>query len=99
MSAPAPIRRDGDDLLLTVHAQPGASRSEFAGLHGDALKIRIQAPAVDGRANDAMRRFLADAFAVPIARVTLVSGASARHKRWRVERPAQLPPSLLPLLS
>ena len=42
--AEAALRRDGDDLLLVVHAQPGASRSEFAGLHGEAVKIRIQAP-------------------------------------------------------
>jgi len=97
-TAPAAVRRDGDDLLLTVHAQPGASRSGFAGLHGEALKIRIQAPAVDGRANEAMRRFLADACAVPVAQVTLVSGASARHKRWRVVRPGRIPAELAALL-
>ncbi|MEL0027964.1 MAG: DUF167 family protein [Perlucidibaca sp.] len=92
------VRRDGDDLLLIVHAQPGASRSGFAGLHGEALKIRIQAPAVDGRANEAMRRFLAEGFAVPAARFSLVSGASARHKRWRIGQPARIPDELAALL-
>lgn len=90
----AAIRRDGADVLLVVHAQPGAKRSEFAGLHGEAVKIRIQAPAVDGRANDAMSRFLAEAFGVPQARVSLVSGAAARHKRWRIEAPTRWPEAL-----
>lgn len=93
MSEPA-LRRDGADLLLLVHAQPGAKRSEFAGLHGDALKIRIQAPAVDGKANEAMRRFLAEAFAVPVSAVSLVSGQASRHKRWRVEAPRRWPEAL-----
>lgn len=92
------VRREGDDLLLTVHAQPGASRSGFAGLHDGVLKIRIQAPAVDGRANEALRRFLAEACAVAPAQVTLVSGASARHKRWRIARPGRIPAELAALL-
>lgn len=93
------VRREGDDLLLTVHAQPGASRSGFAGLHGEALKIRIQAPAVDGKANAALQRFLAEAFAVPLARVLLVSGPAARHKRWRIQSPQALPPEIAALLT
>lgn len=93
-----PLQRDGDDLLLAVHAQPGASRSEFAGLHGEAVKVRIQAPPVDGRANLALQRFLADAFAVPAARVILVSGPGARQKRWRICRPQRMPEALAGLL-
>ena len=54
----------GEDLLLDCHLQPGAKRAEFAGQHGERLKIRISAPPVDGKANDALIRFLADAFAV-----------------------------------
>ena len=92
------VRREGGDILLTVHAQPGASRSGFAGLHGEALKIRIQAPAVDGKANAALQRFLADAFAVPLSCVRLVSGPAARHKRWRIEAPQTLPPGIAALL-
>lgn len=93
------VRRDGGDVLLTVHAQPGARQTAFAGVHGEALKIRVQAPPVDGRANQALQRFLADAFAVPQAQVVLISGPSARHKRWRIERPQQIPDWLLPLLA
>ena len=91
------VRRDGEDILLAVHAQPGASRSEFAGLHGEALKIRIQAPAVDGKANAALQRFLADAFAVPVASVILVSGPGARQKRWRIRSPGRIPPDIAAL--
>ena len=88
------LRREGNDLLLVVHAQPGAKQSAFAGLHGDALKIRLAAPAQDGRANDELRRFLAEAFSVSLSAVVLLSGATSRHKRLRicgvVERPAAL---------
>lgn len=97
--AEAVARRDGDALLLVVHAQPGARRSEFAGQHGDALKVRVAAPAVDGKANDALRRFLADACAVPPSRVELVSGPAARHKRWRIVAPQRIPPEIAALLA
>ena len=80
-----------DDLLLTLYAQPGAKRSELSGLHGEALKVRVQAPAIEGRANDALRRFLADAFALPLSHVELVSGMQARHKRWRLKQPQKIP--------
>lgn len=93
------VRRDGDDILLTVHAQPGARQTAFAGLHGEALKIRVQAPPMEGRANQALQRFLAEVFAVPQAQVVLISGPTARHKRWRIARPTQLPDWLLPLLA
>ena len=55
-------RRDGRDLVLEVRVQPRASRSEFAGLHGDRVRVRLQAPPVDGRANAALVEFLAAAF-------------------------------------
>lgn len=76
--------RDGDDLLLQVHAQPGARQSAFAGLHGDAVKIRLAAAAQDGRANAELRRFLATAFAVSLGNVVLLSGEASRHKRLRI---------------
>lgn len=95
----AVARRDGADLLLVIHAQPGASRSEFAGLHGEALKVRVRAPAVDGKANDALRRFLAEAFAVAPAGVELVSGPASRHKRWRIRAPQRIPAEVVALLA
>ena len=67
-------------ITLAVHVQPNARRSEVIGPHGGALKIRIAAPAVDGKANTALLAFIADAFAVPRKQVTLVRGESSRHK-------------------
>ena len=71
--------------------QPGAKRTEVAGVHGDALKIRLAAPPVDGKANAELVRFLAAEFGVPAARVTLVRGAAARRKTVRIESPSRRP--------
>jgi uncharacterized protein (TIGR00251 family) len=60
--------------------QPGAKRSEVAGLHGEALKIRLAAPPIEGRANDALCRFIADTFDVALKQVELKQGAQSRHK-------------------
>ena len=67
-------------ITLTLHIQPGAKKTEFAGLHGDALKIRLAAPPVDGKANEALLRFLADALSLPKTAVTLKSGQASRRK-------------------
>lgn len=75
----------GDGVVLTLHVQPGAKRSELAGVYGDALKIRIAAPPVDGKANEAVVAFVARRLGVPRQAVSLVSGESARRKRVRVE--------------
>jgi len=86
----------GDDLMLDLHVQPGARKSEFAGLHGDRLKLRIQAPPVEGRANAALLRFIAQACGVPVSRVALEHGSGGRHKRVRVTRPERCPPGVSP---
>ncbi len=78
------LRADGDGVVLTLHIQPGARRTETAGLHGDALKIRLAAPPVDGKANDALIAFLSKALGVPKSRVDLVSGQTSRAKRIRI---------------
>ena len=77
-------RRDGRDLVLEDRVQPRASRSELAGLHGDRVRVRLQAPPVDGRANAALVEFLAEAFGVPRARVTIEHGLAGRDKRVRI---------------
>ena len=74
----------GTDLELSVHAQPGARRTAAQGTHGDALKIRVAAPAVEGKANRALLEFLAEAFRVPRGRCQLLSGETARKKRVRI---------------
>ncbi len=88
-------RRDGDSITLTLHIQPGAKRSEVAGLHGDALKIRLAAPPIEGRANEALLRFIAERFNVSLRNVELKQGAQSRHKRVEVRGSAVNPESLL----
>jgi uncharacterized protein (TIGR00251 family) len=72
-------------LILELHVQPGAKRSEFAGMHGDRVKLRLAAPAVEGKANAALIVFLADYFQVPKRNVSIVSGVKSRSKRVSIE--------------
>lgn len=67
-------------LTLTLHVQPGARKSGIAGTHGDTLKIRIAAPAVDNKANAALIEFLSETLDVPKSAVTLRHGATGRRK-------------------
>jgi hypothetical protein len=92
------FRWDGADLLLDCHLQPKASKDEFAGLHGERLKIRTSAPPIDGRANAQLLAFIAKAFGVAKSQVSLDSGDSSRQKRVRIQAPRQLPelPGLAP---
>jgi len=76
--------RDGN-VLVTVHVQPGARQNEVVGPHGDALKVRVTAPPVDGKANRAVIALLADVLGVPPGHVEVVAGASQRRKRLRVQ--------------
>ncbi len=85
---------DGD-LLLVCHLQPKASKSEFCGLHGDALKVRIQAPPVEGKANSELIKFLAKQFGVSKSAVQIISGELNRHKRVRITQPQKLPDDAL----
>jgi uncharacterized protein (TIGR00251 family) len=78
-------------VVLTLHVQPGAKRTEVAGLHGDAVKVRLAAPPVDGKANAELMRYLADTFGVPLRNVTLVRGETSRQKIVRVAAPARRP--------
>ncbi|WP_205204109.1 DUF167 domain-containing protein [Azonexus hydrophilus] len=70
---------------LSLHIQPGAKRSECAGLHGEALKIRLAAPPVDGKANEALLRFLAQRLAIPRQQISLKSGQASRQKVVEIE--------------
>lgn len=78
------LRASGDGVLLTLHIQPGAKKTEVVGLHGDALKLRLAAPPVDGKANEALIDFLARALGIGKTHITLVSGQTSRSKRVAV---------------
>ena len=72
-------------MILDLHVQPGASCSEFAGRHGDRIKVRIAARAADGKANDALVEFLAAYFGVPRRSVRIAAGLKSRQKRVVIE--------------
>lgn len=86
--APAkPYRYADGELTLTLRVQPGASRTEWAGLYGhDALRLRLAAPAVDGRANRACIEFLAEALGVSKSKVKIVRGEISRRKIVRISQ-------------
>ena len=68
-------------VYISLHIQPGAKREAVAGLFGTSLKIALNAPPVDGKANAALLRFLAGKLGVPKRQIELCSGASSRDKR------------------
>jgi hypothetical protein len=70
---------------LTIKAIPGAPKNQICGWLGDALKVKIQAPPVEGRANEALVKLLAEALEVPRRTVTLVRGDTSRHKTVRID--------------
>jgi uncharacterized protein len=72
------------NVLLRLHVQPGARKTEIAGLHGDSLKVRLAAPPVDGKANECLIDFLAGRLGVARTCVELVSGSTSRRKRLRI---------------
>ena len=76
--------KDGG-VVIDVHVQPGGSRDEVVGQHGDALKVKVSAPPEGGRANDAVCRVLAEAFGVSRSSVAVVSGVTNRRKRIRLD--------------
>lgn len=78
------LHADGHGVTLQLHIQPGAKKTEVVGRHGEALKIRLAAPPVDGKANACLIAFLADRLGVARAAVSLISGETARAKRVRI---------------
>jgi uncharacterized protein (TIGR00251 family) len=75
---------DSEGITINVRVVPRASKNEFTGLHGDSLRIRLQAPPVDGKANAALVKVLASRLGIPKRNVVIVSGESGRQKRIRV---------------
>ncbi|HEU4761343.1 MAG TPA: DUF167 domain-containing protein [Gemmatimonadales bacterium] len=73
------------DLTLRILVQPRASRSEIVGPHGDALKVRLAAPPVDGAANEELVRLLAREYKVPKSAIEIVAGLSSRRKTIRIQ--------------
>lgn len=88
---------DPATLVCRLRVQPRAPVNGFAGAIGDRIRLRIQSPPVDGKANDAVRRFLAKAFGVPLARVELLAGENTRDKTVRIISPSKIPDEIASL--
>ena len=85
---------NGQRLILSLYIQPGAKHTEAVRLHGDALKIKLAAPPIEGAANDALLKFLAEIFCVPLRQVKLKHGAKSRRKIVEVWQTALGPEAL-----
>jgi uncharacterized protein len=79
VSAPAPF------CILAVKGVPNAPRSEVVGRLGDAVKIKVHAPALEGRANDELCAFLSETLGLPRRAVVVQTGETSRHKLVRIE--------------
>ena len=78
------VADDSDGVLLSIYVQPRSSSNKIAGLHGDALKLCITTPPIEGKANKAVIAFLAKFFGLPKASVTIQSGEKSRKKNIRL---------------
>ena len=78
------LRETADGVSFSVRVQPRAGRTAISGVIGDALKVAVAAPPVEGKANEALIRFFAELFEVPRSAVEIVSGEAARNKVVRV---------------
>ena len=80
----AMLREGAGGVTLAVRAQPGAKKTAIVGVYGEGdaaqLKVAVQAPPVEGRANEALIAFLAETFGIPKRSVELVSGELSRSK-------------------
>jgi uncharacterized protein (TIGR00251 family) len=89
-------RWQGDALILALRVQPRAREDALGEPLGDALKVRLQAPPVDGKANARLIAFMADLFGVPRRQVSILGGEAARSKILRIDDPRKLPSQIPP---
>jgi hypothetical protein len=85
-------------VRIAVQVQPGAKKTEAVGLHGDALKLKLQAPPIEGRANEALVRYLADTLGVPRSAVEITHGHTNRRKVVEVKVEGLAPEAVAALL-
>ncbi len=78
------ITESANGVVISVRAQPGARRTAIVGVHGEALKVAVQAPPVDGKANAALEEALAEWLGLKRSQVELKAGASSRDKTFAV---------------
>ena len=86
---------DNGKLVLSLYIQPGAKNTRFSGLHGNALKVSLSVQPIEGKANKALIRFLADCFQVAVNKVSIKRGAKSRYKLVEIEQSTIDPDSFL----
>jgi len=91
-------RWEGQDLILEIYCQPNAKQNTFLGLHGDHIKIKIAAPALDNQANIQAQNWLAKEFNITKKDVTLLHGKQSRYKVFRIHQPQQIPEWINPFV-
>ena len=79
------IKETGDGIILQVHVVPRSAKSEFVGVQGDALKLRIAAPPVEGQANKECVRFLSDILGIKKKQVIILGGSKSKNKTIAIE--------------
>jgi len=80
------IQKIGNGVIFKIKVQPGAAKNEIVGVQGDALKIKINAPAVKGKANRALIDFLAKEFGMKKSEIEIMSGHTSKVKKIKVVR-------------
>lgn len=75
------ITETNDGVVLSLHCQPGAKASRVVGLYDDRLKLQVQAPPLENRANDALVAWLADQLSLPRKQIEILTGQTSRQKR------------------
>ena len=84
-----PFEQVAEGIKVNIHLQPGAKRSAFAGLYGERLKVAVQAPPVDGKANSALAEFIAKTLSLPVRDVILTCGMTSRDKTFLLKTSEQ----------
>jgi uncharacterized protein (TIGR00251 family) len=82
-------KEQNDGIILKIRVIPRASKASIQGVMGDALKIRIQSPPVDGQANAALIKFLAKQWNIPKSKIEILSGTTHRNKRLLITKPSK----------
>lgn len=79
------MKETGNGIIFRIHVVPKSARSEVAGIQGDAVKLKISAPPVEGKANSECIRFLSEILRVKKNQVTIINGQKSRKKTVAVE--------------
>ncbi len=72
-------------MILKIHLHPGAKKNEIVGMHGDAIKIKIKAPPVEGKANEALIEFLSETLSIAKSKIEIIRGHTSRQKIVAIE--------------